>query len=352
MNDSRASDVLCRIIGQAGVITLNRPQALNALNLNMIRRIRIALDMWEDDPRVACVMIEGAGGKAFCAGGDIRAMRENVLSGRFEQALTFWREEYQLNSRIYHYTKPYITLLDGIVMGGGAGLSLHGRYRVASEKFLFAMPETGIGFFPDVGMSHLLARLLGALGEWLALTGERLKIHDACMLNLVTHKTTSEAIATLRERLCAGEPIETMLAALAVNHFHHDNAPVTAHLNTINHCFAAPYVSDILDQLDHYATTSTQANQWATQTAAHMRTRCPLSLVVALEQVRRARHLSLDDVLMMDYRLASRMGQEPDFHEGVRAVVVDKDHTPRWRYTLKTLEYENRITDFFDVMSV
>lgn len=328
-------EVLCRIEGCAGIITLNRPKALNALNLRMVRQIRIVLDTWEDDDRVRCVMIEGAGGKAFCAGGDIRAMRHKALTGHFDEALTFWREEYQLNSRIFHYSKPYIALLDGIVMGGGAGLSLHGRYRIGTQNLMFAMPETGIGLFPDVGISYILSRLPCGMGQWLALTGERLGIAHAKALKLITHHVPAEHLMILRERLCASqqqpENIDEILSTFSCHIEHVQNE---AQQNIIQTCFDAPDVFTIFTKLEQQAVHEPAAKQ----IFEHLKTRCPLSLLITYEQIKRARHMNMDDVLMMDYRLVSHMGQEPDFHEGVRAIVIDKDQNPRWHHQLHDLD--------------
>jgi enoyl-CoA hydratase len=337
-------DIICRIEGVAGVMMLNRPRALNALNLSMVRQMRCVLDAWEEDASVHHVIIEGAGGKAFCAGGDIRAMREKILTGEAEHAFTFWREEYQLNSRIKRYTKPFIAMLDGIVMGGGAGVSLHGSHRIASENILFAMPETGIGFFPDVGVSYDLARLNGYVGEWLALTGERLKQADAFHWGLVTHIVPSEAFPALRDALSKGGDIEIILRSFV--------SPVeppsqTSHVEIINACFAAPHIHDILERLD----THSEKSAFAAYTASHLRTRCPLSLAIALEQVRRARSLSFEEVLMMDYRLATRMGMERDFHEGVRAVVIDKGATPQWHVSLEDVRDFAAIEPYFNVLT-
>jgi enoyl-CoA hydratase len=337
-------DVFCYIEGVAGIITLNRPRALNALNLSMVRQMRSVLDTWEEDAAVQRVIIEGAGGKAFCAGGDIRFMRQKVLDGDTEHAFTFWREEYQLNSRIKRYTKPFIALLDGIVMGGGAGVSLHGSHRIGSEKIVFAMPETGIGFFPDVGVSYDLARLKGYIGEWLALTGERLHLPDAFHLGLVTHTAASENFSALREALIKGDPIEPQLKAFATTV---QPASFTSHVEIINACFGAPHLHDILERLYTHA----NKNTFAAQTASHLRTRCPLSLAIALEQVRRARTLSFEEVLMMDYRLATRMGLEPDFHEGVRAVVIDKGTTPQWHISLEDVRDSDLMRSYFETLT-
>ncbi len=333
-------EVLCRVIGCAGIMTLNRPKVLNALNLQMIRTIRIALDTWEDDHHVKCVIVEGAGDKAFCAGGDVRAMRQKAITGHYDEALTFWREEYQLNSRIFHYTKPYIALLDGIVMGGGAGLSLHGRYRVGTHKLVFAMPETGIGLFPDVGVGYVLARLPHATGEWLALTGERLNLAQSHQLGIITHGVQSTSLHEIRERICGGENIDTLLSTFACDH---DDTIHETNENIIRTCFDAPDLLTVLSKLTQQA----PHDAFAKQMLDHLKTRCPLSLLITHEHIKRSRQLSFDEVLMMDYRLIAHMVQEPDFHEGVRAVVVDKDQKPRWHYQLGELDHQHIIKRMF-----
>ena len=181
------AEILSEKRGPVGLVTLNRPKALNALTLGMVREMRRVLEAWDADPTVTRIVVKGAGEKAFCAGGDIRRLTELGLAGQTQEALAFWREEYQLNAIIKDYPKPYISLIDGIVMGGGVGLSLHGRYRVAGERYLFAMPEVAIGFFPDVGATYALPRLPGCMGRYIALTGERIKRADGMMLGLATH---------------------------------------------------------------------------------------------------------------------------------------------------------------------
>src|SRR6478609_6153591 len=206
------AEILSEKRGPVGLVTLNRPKALNALTLGMVREMRRVLEAWDADPTVTRIVVKGAGEKAFCAGGDIRRLTELGLAGQTQEALSFWREEYQLNAIIKDYPKPYISLIDGIVMGGGVGLSLHGRYRVAGERYLFAMPEVAIGFFPDVGATYALPRLPGETGVWLALTGDRVKRADAVMLGLATHSVASENMEGVLQDLASGTPVEAVLA--------------------------------------------------------------------------------------------------------------------------------------------
>jgi enoyl-CoA hydratase len=291
----------------------------------MVREMRRALDTWEQDPAVTRVVVQGAGEKAFCAGGDIRQLTEDLKAGKREEALAFWREEYQLNIRIKRYPKPYISLIDGIVMGGGVGVSLHGSHRVAGERYLFAMPEVGIGFFPDVGATYALPRLPGQTGMYLALTGERVKRADAVMLGLATHSVASESIPGLREALIAGEPVEEALSRAAADP---GPAPLGAHRGVIDACFSEESVAAILQRLDKAAE---QGSDFAAKTAAGMRAKSPTSMNLAFEQVRRGAALDFEDAMKVEVRIVSRIGDGHDFYEGVRAVIIDKDNQPRWQ---------------------
>ncbi|KLK94847.1 3-hydroxyisobutyryl-CoA hydrolase [Microvirga vignae] len=318
------AEVICEKQGQAGVITLNRPQALNALTLTMVREMHQALDAWAKDPQVTRVIVQGAGEKAFCAGGDIRRLTDLLQAGERDEALAFWREEYQLNILIKRYPKPYISLIDGIVMGGGVGISLHGSYRVAGERYLFAMPEVGIGFFPDVGATYALPRLPGQTGMYLALTGERVKRADAAILGLATHSVASEAIGSLRQALIAGEPVDEALAKAASDP---GPAPLDEHRAVIDSCFSAESVAAVLQRLDEEAG---KGSEFAAKTAAGMRTKSPTSMCIAFEQVRRGASLDFEEAMKTEFRIVSRIGDGKDFFEGVRAVLLDKDNQPRW----------------------
>jgi len=319
-----SAEVICEKQGAAGVITLNRPRALNALTLGMVRQMRQALDAWAKDPQVTRVIVEGAGEKAFCAGGDIRRLTELLKAGERDEALAFWREEYQLNILIKRYPKPYISLIDGIVMGGGVGISLHGPYRIAGERYLFAMPEVGIGFFPDVGATYALPRLPGQTGMYLALTGERVKQADALALGLATHAVASAGMEPLRLALIEGASIEDVLAQASVDPV---PAPLSAERSVIDSCFGAESVSAVLQRLDEAAD---KGSEFAAKTAAGMRTKSPTSMCIAFEQVRRGASLDFEEAMRTEFRIVSRIGEGKDFFEGVRAVLIDKDNQPRW----------------------
>ncbi|WP_457094101.1 enoyl-CoA hydratase/isomerase family protein [Microvirga sp. P5_D2] len=318
-------EVICEKHGEAGLITLDRPRALNALTLTMVREMHRALDAWADDPSVTRIVVRGAGDKAFCAGGDIRRLTEALKAGEREEALAFWREEYQLNIRIKRYPKPYISLIDGIVMGGGVGVSLHGSHRVAGDRYLFAMPEVGIGFFPDVGATYALPRLPGETGMYLALTGDRVKRADAVMLGLATHSVASESVEGLLQSLISGAPVDAALAKVVSDP---GPAPLAAHRDIIDTCFSAGSVAEVLQRLDEAAA---KGSEFAAKTAAGMRAKSPTSMTIAFEQVRRGTSLDFEEAMQTEFRIVSRIGDGQDFYEGVRAVLIDKDNQPRWQ---------------------
>jgi enoyl-CoA hydratase len=319
------AEVSCERQGAAGVITLNRPQSLNALTLGMVRAMRRALDAWADDAAITRVIIEAAGGRAFCAGGDIRRLYDLGKARRYDEALAFWREEYALNIRIKRYPKPYIALVDGIVMGGGVGVSLHGSHRVAGERYQFAMPEVGIGFFPDVGATYALPRLPGRTGTYLALTGDRVRTADALELGLATHVVGSASFGELREALIAGEPAPGVLARLSIGP---GDCSVSGERALIDRCLSVESVTEVLSRLDRAAA---EGSLFAGNAAAAIRTKSPTSLAIALEQMRRGRDLDFEEALRTEFRIVSRLIRGRDFYEGVRATIIDKDGAPRWR---------------------
>jgi enoyl-CoA hydratase len=318
-------ELLCQKRGNAGIITLNRPQALNALTMTMVRGMAAALDEWEHDPQVTRIVVQGAGEKAFCAGGDIRQLYELGKAGKQDEALTFWREEYILNVRIQNYPKQYICLIDGIVMGGGVGISLHGSHRVAGDKYMFAMPEVGIGFFPDVGATYALPRLPGAAGMYLAVTGERVKRDDALALGLATHGVASAQMPALIDALCEGEDPTAVLASFAAAPA---PAPIALQRELIDDCFAKTSVAAILAQLESHAGSG---NTFARKLSDGMKTRSPLSMVLACEQIKRGQKLDFREAMRTEYRIVSRIMHGHDFYEGVRALIIDKDNAPAWK---------------------
>src|SRR5829696_5675501 len=263
------AEVLCERRGAAGVVTLNRPQALNAITHGMVLELRRALDAWAYDAEVTRVVVTAAGDLAFCAGGDIRHLYDLGQERRYDEALRFWRDEYALNVRIKRYPKPYISLIDGIVMGGGVGASLHGSHRVAGERYQFAMPEVGIGFFPDVGATYALPRLPGEAGTYLALAGDRVRGADALALGLATHAVPSAALPEVKDALVSGEPVDDALTRFAHTP---GGALLSGERETIDRCFAGPTVPEILERLDAAAA---QGSAFARKTAATMRAKSP-----------------------------------------------------------------------------
>jgi enoyl-CoA hydratase len=325
---SSQPEILFERRGTAGLVTLNRPQALNAVTLIMVRALRQQLDAWRDDPSIARVVIMGAGGRAFSAGGDLRQVYELGRSGRQDEALIYWREEYALNSVIKHYPKPYVALLDGIVMGGGVGVSVHGSHRLAGDQFLFAMPEVGIGFFPDVGATWFLPRLPGEFGTFCAVTGERLGSADAVSGGIATHRVSSADIPKLVDALCKTALVDQVIAAHARAP---EAGPVTTRRAIIDRTFAADTIETILSNLDREAGTGQPDARWAQVTAATIRSRSPTSVKLALAQVRWGRARSFAECMRAEFRIVSRIVYDHDFYEGVRALIIDKDNQPRWR---------------------
>jgi enoyl-CoA hydratase len=312
--------VLLRTEGRAAYITLNRPRALNALTHAMVRDVAAALDRWEDDPAVRTVVISGAGERGLCAGGDIRAIHADAVAGG-RKTLDFWRDEYRLNARIARYPKPYVALMDGIVMGGGVGVSAHGEVRVVTERSAVAMPETGIGFVPDVGGTYLLARAPGELGTHLALTGLAVGAADAVLCGLADHFVPSERLPGFAESLAGLEVSEALARVTAAP----PEGELAADRAWIDACYASDDVSAVVERLLGHGDPA------AKQAAATILTRSPTSLKVTLAALRRARVLgALEPVLEQEYRVSQAAFAAPDLVEGIRAQVVDKDRRPRW----------------------
>ena len=312
--------VIARRDGRVGRIVLNRPKALNALDLEMIRALTRALEAWADDPHVHAVVIEGAGDRAFCAGGDIRALRQYELDGQHEHAETFFREEYALNLMIARYPKPYAALIDGICMGGGIGVSVHAPYRVASEHAAFAMPETAIGFFPDIGATFFLPRLPGALGVYLGLSGLRVTGADAVHAGFATHFVPRERMPSLSHALAQDGP-----AALAEHAAPLPPFSLAPHRETIDRCFGARSVPEIVRRLQ------ADGSEWSHRTLDALRAVSPSALCWTLEAIRRGAERTLPQCQAMELALTRTTMRHPDFVEGVRAMVVDKDRNARWR---------------------
>lgn len=315
-----ADDILFERRGRIGLVTLNRPAALNALTHDMNLRLDAALIDWAGDPTVDAVVVIGAGERAFCAGGDVRALYDARNSPSRALHRAFYRDEYRLNRHIFRYGKPYIAVIDGIVMGGGVGVSIHGRFRVVTEKAVFAMPETGIGLFPDVGGSYFLPRCPGRIGLYLGLTGARLGAADMVYAGLATHFVPRTQIAALLSAL-ATEPDDATLDAMAADP---GTAPLATLRDPIDRCFADGSVEAIL------AALAREGTPWAESTAKAMRARAPLALKVTCRQLERGATLDIEDCLRMEMHMVQHFMSGHDFFEGVRALLIDKDMSPRW----------------------
>jgi enoyl-CoA hydratase len=317
------NDVLVRIEGRAGRITMNRPHALNALTTGMVRQIRDALEAWRADPAVLLVLLDGAGGKALCAGGDIRSLYDSRHQGSGE-ARTFWSEEYPVNAMIGRYPKPYVAIQDGIVMGGGIGLSGHARHRIATERSRLAMPETGIGLIPDVGGTWLLAHAPGETGIYLGLTGETMGSADAIYARFSDRFIPSAKLPRLVERLldAKGGPVDAVIEGLAEDP---GPSPLSARRSDIDRVFGGASIEAILEAL------SAMPGEWAQKIAGALAQKSPKSLKLTLAAIRNARGLgSLEAALNVEYRLCVRLFEDGEFPEGVRALIVDKDRRPKW----------------------
>nr|MEA2797155.1 hypothetical protein [Phenylobacterium sp.] len=319
---SSEPEVLIRIEGAVGRITLNRPQALHALNTNMVRLITEALVTWIDNPIVKLVLIDHAGERGFCAGGDIRMLAASG-AGDGREAREFFFTEYRLNSLLHDYPKTLVAMMDGVTMGGGVGLSRPCRYRVATERTTFAMPETGIGLFPDVGGGWYLSRMTDHFGLWLALTGARIKAADCELTGLATDYVESAQLPALKAAIVA-EPraIETLLTE-----FEGDagRPNLAAHQDEIARQFAGDSVEAIVANLKAADT------DWAREQLAILATKSPQTMKVAFRQLRLGGAMkNFADNMAMEYRIGARVVQRHDFLEGVRAVIVDKDNAPKW----------------------
>ncbi len=319
---SEAPEVLTRIEGAVGRITLNRPQALHALTTNMCRLMTEALVAWRADPAVKLVLIDHAGERGFCAGGDIRMLADSG-AGDGKLAREFFFTEYRLNTLLHDYEKPLVAIMDGVTMGGGVGLSRPCRYRVATERTTFAMPETGIGLFPDVGGGWFLSRMSDHIGLWLALTGARIKAADCELAGIATDYVESARIADLKAAIVANPgAIETVLTE-----FEGDagRPPLAAHVDEIARLFAGDSVEAIVAALE------AEGGDWAKAQLEVLKTKSPQTMKVAFRQLQLGRSMKrFSDNMALEYRIGARVVQRHDFLEGVRAVIVDKDNAPKW----------------------
>jgi enoyl-CoA hydratase len=326
MNDTETQDVLIRTNGPIGHISLNRPKALHALTLEMCHTMSAALTEWEKDDAIEAIILDHDDGRGFCAGGDIAMLRDSALNDGGESGRRFFHDEYQLNHQMFTYPKPIVAFMDGVTMGGGVGISQPCKYRVATENTRFAMPETGIGLFPDVGGGWYLSRLGGRLGQFLALTGARLDGAEALWTGLATHYVPHAMLEDIKARIAErpgrisgilSEPVGTPPKARI-----EENA-----LKIAKH-FASDSYEDILASLE---AAIADGDEWAAKERDTLGTKSPQTCKVALRQLKESLALTdFADNMRMEYRIASRVLTRPDFAEGVRAVIVDKTHDPKW----------------------
>lgn len=315
--------------GSLGIITLNRPQVLNSLNHTMIHAITARLRQWANEAHIKAVIIRAAEGRAFCAGGDLRYTYDKAKS-HADTVTDFFRDEYYLNRCIHHYPKPYIALLDGITMGGGVGISIHGSHRVVTEKLMFAMPETGIGFFPDVGGSYFLPRLEGMWGYYLGLTGARINADESMAIGLMNYKVESSSLEKLLDALAAkvfnGNPndaVDEVLDEFAT--LSTPSTPLLKEQATINECFNGETIEEILASLEKID------SEFAVKTIETIKQKSPMSLKVSLKAMLQGSKLDFDECMKQEFRIATHFLHDHDFIEGIRAVIIDKDQKPVWQ---------------------
>jgi enoyl-CoA hydratase len=333
---TQEQEIIFEVRGRLGLVTLNRPQALNALNLPMIRALDRQLVDWAKNEAIGAVAITGAGDRAFCSGGDVKAVAIDAKAaqeGKSDGKLTrdFFRDEYILNHRIFTYPKPYVSLINGIVMGGGKGISAHGSHRVVTENTLFAMPETNIGFFPDVGGGYFLPRCPGQTGAYLALTSKRIKAIDTIYIGFATQHVPAARLPELVGALAAAEtdarldPREQVTRIIG----RFDAPPpgeseLAPHRARIDACFAFDHVEEIVAALQK------DGSAWADETLKALHAMSPTSLKIALRQIRLGARMPFAQVMTMEYRLSQACMKGHDFYEGIRAALIDKDRAPKW----------------------
>lgn len=315
-------EILIRVEGQVGRMTLNRPEALNALTQTMIDAMLPILNDWAVDKDISLVMIDAAGDRAFCAGGDISQLYSESRAGNLEFGRKFWRDEYKLNALIANYPKPYLAIMDGIVMGGGVGISAHGAPRIVTERTMFAMPECAIGLVPDVGGSLLLGRTPGRIGEYLGLTGARLSGADCIYAGLADHYVLADDLDAMKQAIVKSGDITTIERFKRVPPI----ADLDANLEAINAAFGHETLAQIID-----AVQADQSN-WGVATQKGLYRAAPLSAHVALRMIRESReNNTIEGALTAEYRFVSRAAEHSEFLEGIRAAIIDKDRNPQWR---------------------
>ncbi len=342
-------ELITRIEGNAGIISLNKPETIHALTVDMVRAMRSTLSHWADDQSVKAVILDHAlpadgdpkNARGFCAGGDIRYLREALVEGDAARAYKFYYDEYQLNHQMFTYPKPIVAFWDGFVMGGGAGIALPPKFRVVTEKTRFAMPETGIGLFPDVGGGWYLPRLPGRVGVFLGLTGARLDGAECMSVGLATHYLPSDQLVTVKRRISLHpDKINEILDTFG----QHEVPParILDNLDQINRLFASDHLEEI------YAALESDGGDWATKELTTLRAKSPLSNKVALRQLADGgKCADFEENMRMEYRIVRRILTQHDFTEGVRAVIVDKDNAPVWSPSTPEAVTDTMIDDIF-----
>ena len=316
--------VLSKVDGYAGVITLNRPKALNALSLSMIREITRLLMEWKDDPDVRTIIIQSSCDKAFCAGGDIRSVYEARSKGDQDYMVAIFQEEYLLNFMIHMYPKPYIALINGIAMGGGLGISIHGSHRIVTERSILAMPETNIGFFPDVGSSYFFNRCPGEIGTFLGILGESITAEDALYTGLATHRLASLDIPGIYQALTLAQSSAEVDDILQDAAGGQSDCFLQTNRNLIDRCFGFNTIEEIFETLQQES--NSVVREWLKGTLK----KSPTSLKLALALLRRTKGMSLREVLALDFQVSRHCVEAHDFFEGIRALLIDKDLNPVW----------------------
>jgi enoyl-CoA hydratase len=334
-----ARDVIIQNDGCWGHITLNRPQAMHALTLDMCQEMLSALSAWEENTEIEAVMIDHSAGRGFCAGGDLRQLHDRLMAEDGDLKRFFYAE-YQVNHLLFTYSKPSVVFMHGVVMGGGAGIAMPCRFRIATEATMFAMPEVGIGFFPDVGGSWYLSRLPGRIGQWLALTGARLSGADCISVGLATHYVEGGALPKLKADLRA-QPyaLESIVREASVSP---PLASIEPHRADIARLFASDRLEDVVAALE------TDASEWAARQLNEIDKKSPRSCKIALRQLAEGKSMpSFAEAMRMEYRLAVRLVRNPDFAEGIRAFVIDKNHDPKWQPPLISQVNDGEIAEIF-----
>ena len=347
-------EVLFQVDNGVGVITLNRPERLNALTYNMIKSISNHLIDWEQDNDIKSVIIEGAGEKAFCAGGDVVSLRNQVLlegGPPTELSRNFFYDEYLLNYKINKYKKPFIALIDGVTMGGGVGVSMHGSHIVTTERTMFAMPETSIGLFPDVGGGWLLANLSLGIGLWLALTGSRLRSYDLLKTGLANFYVNIENINLLKEDIIKNSSENKNEITKIINNYSSqpiNDSVIEKNENLIKKIFEREDIEEIFTKLK---TLINNGNDFAASIEKELLVKSPTSLKITMRQILEAKDMNLKDELIMEYRMVQKCQTSGDFYEGVRAMLVDKDRKPQWQPSLLSKVDDIWVNHFFESLN-